>query len=296
MARPRPARLARRPGAAPRAGGATQRGAGAGSKGERWYDWQCRVLVELEDAEWGHYLLFRRSCTDPDDWQAYVAFAPRDCDPGTIVGVAGSRRHIESAFEAARQETVPGQLRGAQRARLVPAPDAGAVGLSPAGRGAGRRPGPPGPQKRVPDRASGPGPEPARDPPSAVAAGPASAARGAVGAGLVPLAPPPAAPQTATNTTVVLGGGGLGCRAGPVSLLTAGRAALQEVQDPCRHRGARLAMPWPPAPTPGGTATLTSRCSDSYLAASTNLLVVISSKVARPRHETVARPIHRKPR
>ena len=79
--------------------------AGAGSKGERWYDWQCRVLAEPEDADWGHCLLFRRSCTDPDDWQAYVAFAPRDCDPGTIVAVAGSRWHVESAFEAAKQET-----------------------------------------------------------------------------------------------------------------------------------------------------------------------------------------------
>ena len=50
--------------------------AGAGSKGECWYD-----------------------------WQAHVAFAPRDCEPGTIVGVAGRRWHVESAFEAARQET-----------------------------------------------------------------------------------------------------------------------------------------------------------------------------------------------
>ena len=79
--------------------------AGTGSKGEHWYDWQCRVLAEPEDADWGHYLLFRRSCTDPDDWQAYVTFAPRDCDLETIVGVAGRRWHIESAFEAARQET-----------------------------------------------------------------------------------------------------------------------------------------------------------------------------------------------
>ena len=79
--------------------------AGAGSKGERRYDWPCRVLAEPKDADWGHCLLFRRSLADPDDWQAYAAFAPRDCDPGTIVGVAGRRWHVESAFEAARQET-----------------------------------------------------------------------------------------------------------------------------------------------------------------------------------------------
>ncbi len=79
--------------------------AGAGSKGERWYDWQCWILAEPETADWGHYLLFRRSCTDPDDWQAYVAFAPRGCDLETLVGVAGRRWAIEYAFEAAKQET-----------------------------------------------------------------------------------------------------------------------------------------------------------------------------------------------
>ena len=79
--------------------------ADAGSKGERWYDWQCWVLAEPEDADWGHYLLFRRSLADPDDWQGYVAFAPQGCDLETLVAVAGSRWCIEHAFEAAKQET-----------------------------------------------------------------------------------------------------------------------------------------------------------------------------------------------
>ena len=65
--------------------------AGAGSKGERWYDWQCWVLTEPEGADWGRYLLFRRSLADPDAWQAYVAFAPQGCDLETLVAVAGSR-------------------------------------------------------------------------------------------------------------------------------------------------------------------------------------------------------------
>ena len=79
--------------------------AGAGSKGERGYDWQCWVLAEPEEADWGHYLLFRRSLADTADWQVYVAFAPRDCDLETLVAVAGRRRCIEHAFEAAKQET-----------------------------------------------------------------------------------------------------------------------------------------------------------------------------------------------
>ena len=79
--------------------------AGAGSKGERWYDWQCWILAEPEDADWGHYLLFRRSVADAEDWQAYVAFAPQGCELETLVAVAGRRWCIEHAFEAAKQET-----------------------------------------------------------------------------------------------------------------------------------------------------------------------------------------------
>ena len=92
------------------AGGAAHREwhrirAGAGSKGERGYDWQGWVLAEPEEAVWGRYLLFRRSLTDPDDWQGHVAFAPQGCDLETLVAVAGSRWCIEHAFEAAKQET-----------------------------------------------------------------------------------------------------------------------------------------------------------------------------------------------
>ena len=79
--------------------------AGPGSKGERWYDWQCWILAEPEAADWGHYLLFRRSVTDAEDWQAYVAFAPQGCELETLVAVAGRRWAIEHAFEAAKQET-----------------------------------------------------------------------------------------------------------------------------------------------------------------------------------------------
>ena len=79
--------------------------AGAGSKGERWYDWQCWILAEPEAVDWGHYLLFRRSVADAEDWQAYVAFAPQGCDLETLVAVAGRRWAIEHAFEAAKQET-----------------------------------------------------------------------------------------------------------------------------------------------------------------------------------------------
>ena len=81
---------------------------GLGAKGPRLYDWQCRVLAEPEDAAWGRYLLFRRSCTDPADGrQAHLVYAAqrRTCTLETLVQVAGTRWCIESAFEAAKQET-----------------------------------------------------------------------------------------------------------------------------------------------------------------------------------------------
>ena len=79
-------------------------GAGPGSKGERWYDWQCLVLAEAADADKGYCLLFRRSCTQPEKWQAYLVWGPQACDVPTLVRVAGSRWRIESAFEMAKQE------------------------------------------------------------------------------------------------------------------------------------------------------------------------------------------------
>jgi len=78
--------------------------AGPGSKGERWYDWQCLVLAEGADADKGYYLLFRRACAQPQKWQAYLVWGPQACDLSTLVRVAGSRWRIESAFELAKQE------------------------------------------------------------------------------------------------------------------------------------------------------------------------------------------------
>ena len=67
----------------------------------------------LEDAGLHHVLAVSRNeklWTGRDLWRmdevqaAYAAFAPRGCDPGTLVAVAG-RWCIERAFEVAKQET-----------------------------------------------------------------------------------------------------------------------------------------------------------------------------------------------
>jgi SRSO17 transposase len=81
--------------------------AGHGTKGPRLYDW---ALVELwrlqwtaEEQAWGHYLLVRRSIEDPSELAYYVVFARRaGLTLDTLVQVAGSRWHIEAAFEAAK--------------------------------------------------------------------------------------------------------------------------------------------------------------------------------------------------
>jgi SRSO17 transposase len=78
--------------------------AGAGSKGPRRDDW-CRLplVPPLQD---GHerWFLVRRRHSDPEDLRGYVAFAPASATLEQLVQVAGSRRTIEVAFEAANGE------------------------------------------------------------------------------------------------------------------------------------------------------------------------------------------------
>jgi SRSO17 transposase len=83
--------------------------AGAGSKGARLYDWRLVELwrLQLTPAEqaWGHYLLVRRSISDPEELAYYVVFARRkEVTLQRLVTVAGSRWQIEQAFEAAKGE------------------------------------------------------------------------------------------------------------------------------------------------------------------------------------------------
>jgi SRSO17 transposase len=80
--------------------------AGEGAKGPRLYDW---ALVELyryqptaEDQAWGHWLLVRRSVSDPQELAYYVVFAPRTTTLEEMVRVAGTRWRIESCFEVAK--------------------------------------------------------------------------------------------------------------------------------------------------------------------------------------------------
>jgi SRSO17 transposase len=78
--------------------------AGDGAKGPRWYDWYRLPLVPPLQEGYERWWVVRRSLSDPDDLQAYVAFAPAGTELETLVRVAGSRWTIEVAFEHAKGE------------------------------------------------------------------------------------------------------------------------------------------------------------------------------------------------
>ena len=78
--------------------------AGAGSKGLRLDDWMRLPLVPPLQDGYERWFLVRRSHSDPEDLQGYVAFAPVGATLQELVQVAGSRWTIEVAFEAAKGE------------------------------------------------------------------------------------------------------------------------------------------------------------------------------------------------
>jgi SRSO17 transposase len=76
--------------------------AGAGSQGERLYDWAC-IQVPYESAPGtAHWLLARRSLSDPTEHAYYRVFGPADTPVATMVRVAGMRWAIETSFEDAK--------------------------------------------------------------------------------------------------------------------------------------------------------------------------------------------------
>jgi SRSO17 transposase len=76
--------------------------AGAGSQGQRLYDWTW-VRLPYENADGlAHWLLARRSLSDPTELAYYRGFGPADTTLGALVHVAGARWAIEENFEDAQ--------------------------------------------------------------------------------------------------------------------------------------------------------------------------------------------------
>jgi SRSO17 transposase len=73
-----------------------------GTKGPRLFDWACVPILHRWEEDGRHWLLLRRSLTDPQEKSYYFVFAP----PGTrlqeMVKAIGARWHIEEDFEMAK--------------------------------------------------------------------------------------------------------------------------------------------------------------------------------------------------
>jgi SRSO17 transposase len=76
--------------------------AGTGSQGERLYDWACVQVLYESAAGTAHWLLARRSLSDPTEVAYYRVFGPADTPVAEMVRVAGMRWAIEASFEDAK--------------------------------------------------------------------------------------------------------------------------------------------------------------------------------------------------
>jgi SRSO17 transposase len=79
--------------------------AGEGAKGPRLYDWARVPLARLPEPGWSHWLLVRRSLSDPTELAYYVCFARTGASLEDLVYAAGMRWTIDDAIKAAKQET-----------------------------------------------------------------------------------------------------------------------------------------------------------------------------------------------
>jgi len=78
---------------------------GDGAHGQRIYDWAAVDIRPLRRPDVGHWLLARRSVSDPNDIAYYICFGPAGTDLRELVRVAGSRWAIEESFQTAKNET-----------------------------------------------------------------------------------------------------------------------------------------------------------------------------------------------
>ncbi|MCQ4122089.1 IS701 family transposase [Rhodococcus tibetensis] len=69
------------------------------------YDWAVVDIRPLRERGRGHWLLARRSITDPDEIAYYICYGPADTEPADFGRVAGSRWAIEECFQTTKNET-----------------------------------------------------------------------------------------------------------------------------------------------------------------------------------------------
>ncbi|WP_236145528.1 IS701 family transposase [Verrucosispora sp. SN26_14.1] len=79
------------------------RSCGDGAKGPRLYDWAVASLPGTVDG-YGHWLLIRRSITDPTDLAYYLCFGPAGIPDEDLIRIAGTRWAVEECFQTAKTE------------------------------------------------------------------------------------------------------------------------------------------------------------------------------------------------
>ena len=75
---------------------------GEGTKGPRLFDWACVPVLHRWEDDGRHWLLIRRSLTDPQEKRYYFVFAPPGTSLGEMVKAIGARWHIEEDLENAK--------------------------------------------------------------------------------------------------------------------------------------------------------------------------------------------------
>ncbi|WP_433394022.1 IS701 family transposase [Micromonospora sp. KLBMP9576] len=80
-----------------------RRSCGDGAKGPRLYDWAVASLPGVDD-DYGHWLLIRRSITDPTDLAYYLCFGPAETLDEDLIRIAGTRWAVEECFQTAKTE------------------------------------------------------------------------------------------------------------------------------------------------------------------------------------------------
>src|SRR5947209_10722593 len=74
--------------------------------GQRLYDWAAVEIRPWREPGRGHWLLARRSITDPDEIAYYLCYGPADTELTELVRVAGARWAIEECLCATRRSAV----------------------------------------------------------------------------------------------------------------------------------------------------------------------------------------------
>ncbi len=73
-----------------------------GTKGPRLFDWAAVPMLHRWEDDGRHWVLIRRSLTDPNEKAYYFVFAPQATTLPEMIAAIGARWHIEEEFENAK--------------------------------------------------------------------------------------------------------------------------------------------------------------------------------------------------